>query len=93
MKHNQYHVGIDVRKAKGAYLLRRLVAKSDILVENFRPGTMLVGQGILQNVCKSNLWGTDPAVASVENDRNSTSVQVALSPCRGRQRIGLSEVS
>jgi crotonobetainyl-CoA:carnitine CoA-transferase CaiB-like acyl-CoA transferase len=40
MNHNKYHVGIDVRKPEGAALLRRLVAKSDILVENFRPGTM-----------------------------------------------------
>ncbi len=40
MNHNKYHVGIDIRKAKGADLLKRLVAKSDILVENFRPGTM-----------------------------------------------------
>jgi crotonobetainyl-CoA:carnitine CoA-transferase CaiB-like acyl-CoA transferase len=40
MNHNKYHVGIDIRKAEGADLLRRLVAKSDILVENFRPGTM-----------------------------------------------------
>jgi crotonobetainyl-CoA:carnitine CoA-transferase CaiB-like acyl-CoA transferase len=40
MNHNKYHVGIDIRKPDGADLLRRLVAKSDILVENFRPGTM-----------------------------------------------------
>lgn len=40
MNHNKYHVGIDIRKPNGADLLRRLVAKSDILVENFRPGTM-----------------------------------------------------
>lgn len=40
MNHNKYHVGIDIRKEKGADLLRRLVARSDILVENFRPGTM-----------------------------------------------------
>ncbi len=40
MNHNKYHVGIDIRKTAGADLLRRLVAKSDILVENFRPGTM-----------------------------------------------------
>jgi crotonobetainyl-CoA:carnitine CoA-transferase CaiB-like acyl-CoA transferase len=40
MNHNKYHVGIDIRKPKGAHLLKRLVAKSDILVENFRPGTM-----------------------------------------------------
>lgn len=40
MNHNKYHVGIDIRKPEGADLLGRLVAESDILVENFRPGTM-----------------------------------------------------
>lgn len=40
MNHNKYHVGIDIRKPEGAALLRRLVVKSDVLVENFRPGTM-----------------------------------------------------
>jgi crotonobetainyl-CoA:carnitine CoA-transferase CaiB-like acyl-CoA transferase len=40
MNHNKYHVGIDIRKPEGGELLRRLVAKSDILIENFRAGTM-----------------------------------------------------
>jgi crotonobetainyl-CoA:carnitine CoA-transferase CaiB-like acyl-CoA transferase len=40
MNHNKYHVAIDIRKPEGGDLLRRLVAKSDILIENFRPGTM-----------------------------------------------------
>lgn len=40
MNHNKYHVGIDIRKPEGGELLRRLVARSDILIENFRPGTM-----------------------------------------------------
>ncbi len=33
-------VTIDLRVPKGAELFRRLVAKSDVLVENFRPGTL-----------------------------------------------------
>jgi crotonobetainyl-CoA:carnitine CoA-transferase CaiB-like acyl-CoA transferase len=40
MNHNKYHVGIDIRKQEGGELLRRLVAKSDVLIENFRAGTM-----------------------------------------------------
>ena len=36
MNHNKYHVGIDIRKPEGGELLRRLVLRSDILVENFR---------------------------------------------------------
>jgi crotonobetainyl-CoA:carnitine CoA-transferase CaiB-like acyl-CoA transferase len=40
MNHNKYHVAIDIRKPKGAELLKQLVARSDVLVENFRPGTM-----------------------------------------------------
>ncbi len=37
---NKKCVTIDLRKAAGRALVRRLVAKSDALVENFRPGTM-----------------------------------------------------
>jgi crotonobetainyl-CoA:carnitine CoA-transferase CaiB-like acyl-CoA transferase len=40
MNHNKYHVAIDIRKPEGAELLKRLVARSDVVVENFRPGTM-----------------------------------------------------
>jgi len=37
---NKQLVAIDLRTAEGQDLVRTLVAKSDILVENFRPGTM-----------------------------------------------------
>jgi len=37
---NKYFVGLDVRTPKGADLFRRLVAKADVLVENFRAGTL-----------------------------------------------------
>jgi crotonobetainyl-CoA:carnitine CoA-transferase CaiB-like acyl-CoA transferase len=40
MNHNKYHVAIDIRKPEGGDLLKRLVAKSDVLIENFRAGTM-----------------------------------------------------
>jgi crotonobetainyl-CoA:carnitine CoA-transferase CaiB-like acyl-CoA transferase len=40
MNHNKVHVAIDIRRPEGGDLLRRLVTKSDILIENFRPGTM-----------------------------------------------------
>jgi succinyl-CoA:(S)-malate CoA-transferase subunit A len=37
---NKKSVTIDLRVPKGAELFRRLVAKCDVVVENFRPGTM-----------------------------------------------------
>ncbi|MGH3401962.1 MAG: CaiB/BaiF CoA transferase family protein [Streptosporangiaceae bacterium] len=37
---NKRGVAIDLRTPSGASLLRRLVARADVLVENFRPGTM-----------------------------------------------------
>ena len=37
---NKKSVTIDLRTPKGADLFKRLVAKSDVLVENFRPGTL-----------------------------------------------------
>ena len=38
--HNKYHVAIDVRRPEGQALIKGLAAKSDILVENFRGGTL-----------------------------------------------------
>lgn len=37
---NKYFVGLDVRKPKGVELFKCLVAKADVLVENFRAGTL-----------------------------------------------------
>jgi len=37
--HSKYHVGIDLHHPEGQELVRRLAARSDILVENFKPGT------------------------------------------------------
>ena len=40
MNHNKYHVAIDIRTPEGGDLLRAMVAKSDVLIENFRAGSM-----------------------------------------------------
>jgi crotonobetainyl-CoA:carnitine CoA-transferase CaiB-like acyl-CoA transferase len=37
---NKGSVTLDLRKPEGADLFRRLVAKSDVVLENFRPGTL-----------------------------------------------------
>jgi crotonobetainyl-CoA:carnitine CoA-transferase CaiB-like acyl-CoA transferase len=37
--HSKYHVGVDMRRAEGQELIRKLAARSDILIENFKPGT------------------------------------------------------
>ncbi|MFQ5656007.1 MAG: CaiB/BaiF CoA transferase family protein [Candidatus Methylomirabilales bacterium] len=38
--HNKYHVAVDLHKPEGQELIRKLAAKSDILVENYKPGTL-----------------------------------------------------
>ena len=38
--HSKYHVAIDLHTPEGQDLVRRLAAKSDILVENYRAGTL-----------------------------------------------------
>jgi formyl-CoA transferase len=37
---NKYSVGADLRSAEGQDLARDLIARADILIENFRPGTL-----------------------------------------------------
>ncbi|MBI4589473.1 MAG: CoA transferase, partial [Candidatus Rokubacteria bacterium] len=37
---NKYFIGLDVRKPTGRELFTRLVARADVLVENFRAGTL-----------------------------------------------------
>lgn len=37
---NKQGITLDLRKAEGVALLKRLVAECDVLVENFRPGTL-----------------------------------------------------
>ena len=37
---NKYSVAVDLRSAEGQQLTRDLIAKADILIENFRPGTL-----------------------------------------------------
>lgn len=47
--HNKYHVAIDVRKGEGKELFLRLAERSDVILENVRPGTMdRWGLGYLQ---------------------------------------------
>ncbi len=38
--HSKYHIGIDLHAEAGKSLFKQLAAKSDVLVENFRAGTL-----------------------------------------------------
>ncbi len=38
--HNKYHVAIDLRKNEGKELIYRIARKSDVVVDNYRPGTL-----------------------------------------------------
>ena len=40
MNRNKYGVAVDIRTPPGKEILWRLIEKADVLVENFRPGTM-----------------------------------------------------
>jgi crotonobetainyl-CoA:carnitine CoA-transferase CaiB-like acyl-CoA transferase len=37
--HGKYHIGVDMHHPDGQALIRKLAVRSDILVENFKPGT------------------------------------------------------
>jgi crotonobetainyl-CoA:carnitine CoA-transferase CaiB-like acyl-CoA transferase len=53
---NKKSVTLNLRTEAGQALARRLIAKADILVENFRPGTL-------------EKWGMAPAMLHAENPR------------------------
>ncbi|MET0546134.1 MAG: CoA transferase [Caulobacterales bacterium] len=53
---NKRSVTIDLRKADGQDLARQLIAKADILIENFRPGTL-------------EKWGLSPETLLAKNPR------------------------
>src|SRR5438046_4165059 len=38
--HNKYHIGLDVHHPEGQALFKQLVARSDVVIENLKPGTM-----------------------------------------------------
>lgn len=38
--HSKYHVGVDMHKPEGQELIRQLAARSDIVIENFKAGTL-----------------------------------------------------
>ena len=51
---NKKSVTANLREAEGQELARRLIAKADILIENFRPGTL-------------EKWGMSPEVLHADN--------------------------
>src|ERR1700729_3846965 len=53
---NKKSVTINLRTEAGQALSRRLIAKSDIVIENFRPGTL-------------EKWGMGPSVLHADNPR------------------------
>ena len=56
LNRNKKGITLDIRKPRGAELLRRLVREADVLVENFAAGTM-------------DRWGLGHAALAQENDR------------------------
>ena len=53
---NKKSVSIDLRSGEGQALARRLIATADIMIENFRPGTI-------------EKWGMSPAALHADNPR------------------------
>jgi crotonobetainyl-CoA:carnitine CoA-transferase CaiB-like acyl-CoA transferase len=53
---NKRSVALDLRQKRGQEIARQLIAKADILIENFRPGTL-------------EKWGLSPEALHVENPR------------------------
>lgn len=83
-------IGVDIRRPEGAELVLRLVARSDVLVEGFRPGvTERLGIGPAQCLARNPRlvygrmtgWGqTGPLADRAGHDINYISVAGALEP-------------
>ena len=56
LSRNKRLVAVDLSRPEGASIVRRLTATADVLIENFRPGTL-------------ERWGLDPASLMDENER------------------------
>lgn len=56
MARNKKSVSINLREAEGQELARRLVAEADVLIENFKPGTL-------------EKWGMSPADLHAQNPK------------------------
>ena len=52
---NKKSVTIDMRQPEGQAMLRKMVRKADVLVENFRPGTMARWNCSWEDLKKENL--------------------------------------
>lgn len=37
--HNKFHIGVDLHNPEGREIIRKLAARSDVFIENYRPGT------------------------------------------------------
>ena len=66
---NKRTVSLDLRKPEGQDLARRLIARADILIENFRPGTL---EG----------WNLSPARLHQDNPRPDRGARIGLWPDR-----------
>ena len=56
LSRNKRLVAVDLSRPEGAAIVRRLTATADVLIENFRPGTL-------------ERWGLDPASLMDDNER------------------------
>ncbi len=60
---NKRCVTLDLRSPAGQDLFRRLVAESDVIVENFRPGTLEkwgLGYDVLSEINRGSCWPVCP---------------------------------
>ena len=81
MNHNKYHVAIDIRTPEGGDLLRALVAKSDVLIENFRAGSMdRWGVGYRQLSASTRPSFTRPIAASASGANTKTGLHMTPPP-------------
>lgn len=87
---NKLGVSLDLKHPKGKELLKRLVAKADVLLENFAPGVMDrlgVGWGVLREVNPRLVYASGTGYGLDGPDRDNLAMDLTVQAASGIMSI------
>lgn len=87
---NKQGVSLNLKHAQGAALLKRMVAKADVLLENFAPGVMDklgLGYEVLRTVNPRLVYGSGTGYGLDGPDRNNLAMDLTVQAASGIMSI------